>query len=73
MIYRSGFDRKENRYVANMINNSQRRIGEVVFGEMMSGVKGYYLTITLRTDETTDSGGAKELFAVASNYVISSY
>ncbi len=73
VTYRSGFDRKENRYVANIVNNSEQRIGEVVFGDQMSGVKGYYLTVTIRTDETTDSGGVKELFAVTSNYVISSY
>ena len=74
VIYRSGFDRKENRYVASIINNNQvQRIGEVVFGNQMSGIKGYYVTVTLRTDSSTDLAGAKELFAVSSNFVMSSY
>ena len=73
VTYRSGFNRKENRYVANLINNSQRRIGEVVFGEQMSGVKGYYVTVKMSIDTTTDPGGMKELFAVSSNFAISSY
>jgi len=73
VIYRSGFNRKENRYVANIVNNSVQRIGEVVFGDQMSGIKGYYITVTLKTDQTTDISGAKELFAVSSNFAVSSY
>jgi hypothetical protein len=73
VTYRSGFNRKENRYVANLVNNSQRRIGEVVFGDQMSGVKGYYITVKMSIDTTTDPGGMKELFAVSSNFVTSSY
>jgi hypothetical protein len=74
VIYRSGFDRKENRYVASIINNNrEQRIGEIVFGNQMSGIKGYYVTVTLRTDSSTDLAGPKELFAVSSNFVMSSY
>jgi hypothetical protein len=73
VTYRSGFSRKENRYVANLINNSTRKIGEVVFGDQMSGVKGYYITVKMSIDTTTDPGGMKELFAVSSNFVTSSY
>jgi hypothetical protein len=73
VTYRSGFNRKENRYVANIINNSERRIGEVVFGNEMSGIKGYFVTVKMSTDNSTDVGGAKELFAVSSNFVMSSY
>jgi hypothetical protein len=73
VTYRSGFNRKENRYVANLINNSTQKIGEVVFGEQMSGVKGYYVTVRMSIDTTTDPGGMKELFAVSSNFAISSY
>jgi len=73
VIYRSGFDRKENRYVANLVNNSQQKIGEVVFGNQMSGIKGYYVTVKMSLDTTTDPGGMKELFAVSSNFVVSSY
>ena len=73
VTYRSGFNRKENRYVANLINNSTQKIGEVVFGEQMSGVKRYYVTVRMSIDTTTDPGGMKELFAVSSNFSISSY
>ena len=73
VTYRSGFNRKENRYVANIVNASTQRIGEVVFGDMMSGIKGYFVTVKMSTDATTDLGGPKELFAVSSNFVMSSY
>jgi len=70
---RAGFDRKENRYVANIVNNSAAQIGEVVFGSSTSGVKGYYTTVKLETDETTAPGEMKELFIVGTEYVLSSY
>ena len=73
VTYRSGFDRKENRYVANLINSSNPMEGEVVWGEDMSGIKGYYSTVTIQTDNTTNVGGLKELWAVSSNYVMSSF
>jgi hypothetical protein len=75
--YHAGFDRKENKYVANLVNNSAANSnlinGEVLYGNKISGIKGYYATVTLKTDDTTDVGGKKELFAVSSNYVESSY
>jgi hypothetical protein len=39
----------------------------------MSGIKGHFSTVTMSTDTVTDFGGAKELFAVSSEYVGSSY
>lgn len=72
-INRSGFDRKENKYFANLINSSTPNSGEIIFGSTMSGIKGYFATVTISTDTTTDIGGAKELFAVSTNYVASSY
>jgi hypothetical protein len=39
----------------------------------MSGIKGYYVTVKMSLDTTTDPGGMKELFAVSSNFVVSSY
>ena len=70
---RAGFDRKENRYVANLINNSAAATGEILFGAQMSGIKGYFATVTIKTDGTTNVGGSKELWAAGSNYVVSSY
>jgi len=69
----AGFNRKENRYVANIVNNGTFRPGEVIPGTSMSGVKGYFTTVKFKIDDTTDVGGVKELFSVSSNYVMSSY
>ena len=70
---RAGFDRKENRYVANLRNNSTAMAGEILFGAQMSGIKGYFATVKIETDDTTQLGGPKELWAAASNFVTSSY
>ena len=68
--YHAGFSLKENRYVANLINNSNASNGEILFGEEMSGVKGFYVTGVLATDLTTDPGGEKQLFSVMSDYIM---
>jgi len=70
--YRAGFNRKENKYFANLINNSEARPGEVFFGSATTGIKGYLATVKVSTDATTDPGGAKELFAVSTEFVVSS-
>ena len=72
-INHAGFTRKENKYMANLINNSPAAAGEVVWGDAMTGIKGYFATVTMSTDTVTDAGGMKELFAVSSQYVESSY
>ncbi len=71
-LLRGGFDRKENRYVANFINNSTQAPGEIIFGDSISGLKGYYLDITFSTDTNTDPGGMKELYSIGVNYNVSS-
>tara|TARA_R110002049_G_scaffold197550_10_gene367568 strand:- start:2324 stop:3976 length:1653 start_codon:yes stop_codon:yes gene_type:complete len=72
VTYRAGFDRKEGKYVSNLVNNSTARIDEVIFGVDMSGIKGYYATVKVKTDATTDVGGLKQVFAVSTNNVFSS-
>jgi len=80
VTYRVGFDRKENKYVANLINNGvvtsttntlvpAGQPGQVLPGTSMSGIKGYFATVKLSTDTTTEIGGLKSLFAVSSNFV----
>jgi|10_taG_2_1085330.scaffolds.fasta_scaffold00374_7 hypothetical protein len=69
----AGFDRKENKYVANLVSSSVARPGEVIFGSQVSGIKGFFATVKLSIDGTTDPGGMKELYSVSSNYVMSSY
>ena len=68
----AGFVRKENKYYANLVNNSSATAGEVRFGEEMTGIKAYYCTVTIENDDYTNIGGAKELFAVNSTFVQSS-
>ena len=72
-VYRVGFNRKENKYHANLINSSMPTAGEISWGPSMSGIKGFFANVLVSTDSTTDPGGAKELFAVSSNYSESSY
>ena len=76
--YYAGFYNKEGKYFANLVNNNNLGTpGEVVYGSSISGVKGYYATVTIRTDDSTQVSGAggktRELFAVSSEYVESSY
>ena len=66
--YYAGFDRKENKYVANLINNTPPNPGEVIFNQDISGIKGFYATVKMSTDSTTQLGGEKTLFSVESAY-----
>jgi hypothetical protein len=72
-VYRYGFDRKENKYFANIVNNSAGTSEEVIYGAQMAGIKGRYATVTMSTDNATNPGGLKELWSVGSIYSISSY
>jgi hypothetical protein len=69
---RAGFTRKENLYTTNLVNNSVVRPDEIVFGNEISGIKGYFATVKISTDQTTDVGGLKELWMVNSRFVQSS-
>jgi hypothetical protein len=72
-IYRAGFNRKENKFFANIINNSLPTEGEIIYGNSMSGIKGFFTTLTINTDSSTELGRFKELYAVSSEYIESSY
>jgi len=79
VTYRVGFNIKENKYFANLVNNGVQvggsdnlqfgMPGQVASNISMSGIKGFYATVKLSTDNTTDLGGFKNLFAVSSNFV----
>jgi hypothetical protein len=73
VTYRAGFNRKEGKYFATVKNNSAMKPGEIISGLSVSGVKGFFANVTIKTDATTDPGGYKELFAVSSDYIESSY
>ena len=49
-INHAGFDRKENKYMSNLINNSPAAAGEIMFGADMTGIKGHFATVTMSTD-----------------------
>lgn len=66
--YYSGFTIKENKYVANLVNTSSASEKEVIFGQSISGIKGFYSTVTLATDISTNLGGEKQLFNVSTIY-----
>ena len=66
----TGFVLKENKYVANLLNNSIAAPGEIIFGSAISGIKGFYSTVKLSTDSTTDLGGEKTLFSTESVYTM---
>lgn len=67
----SNFKRKEDKYFANITNNTPQNNGEIVFGRSMTGIKGFFATVKMTIGE--NPGQAKELFAVSTNYVESSY
>jgi hypothetical protein len=79
-IFAVNFKRKENKYFANLINNSGATPGEVLWGPEASGIKGFFstaiMTLEWNTIDATDINyytNKKELFAVSSDTVESSY
>lgn len=76
-LFNNSFKRKENKYFGNVLNiTSMVQGGEVVYGQSMSGIKGFFATATFSTDNSTvisSNTSSAELFAVSSNYVESSY
>lgn len=67
-IFRAGFYRKENKYYANILSSSSLSQGEILPGSSTTGVKGFFANITISTDDVTDVGSYKELFAVSTIY-----
>lgn len=66
--YHSGFYLKENKYVANLRNNSNGSTSEINYGQQISGIKGFYANVTISTDKSTNVGGEKQLFNVSTTY-----
>jgi hypothetical protein len=59
--------------MAAIMNKSLANQGEVLFGNEISGIKGYFATVTMSTDADTDPGKPKELFTASTNYEPSTY
>ena len=76
-MFSNKFKRKENKYFANIINNSSPGKGEVLWGASMTGVKVFFSTFkfSLNNASLLEINGTKkrELFAVSSDTVESSY
>ena len=69
ITYHQGFDRKQNTYMAALINNSGPRDMEVIFdGSSSTGIKAFYANVVMSTELTTDPGGQKQLFTVGSEF-----
>jgi hypothetical protein len=67
------FKRKENKFFANLVNNSVATGGEVVWGADSTGIKGFWSTVKLKLINSDYPTDKKELFAVSSDIVESSY
>ena len=71
-LLRQEFKEKDGKYFANIINASPPTQGEVLYGQSISGIKGFYGTIEM-TATNTENTGINELFAVSTNYSDASY
>ena len=63
---------RDSKYVANLVNDSVVSAQEVNFGSSITGIKGFFATVKMSTDATTDFGGVKELYASSTEFSISS-
>ena len=72
-IWSNTFKKKEDKYFANLINNSPAVNGEILYGADMSGIKGFYSTVKMKLNNITYPTIKKELFSVSSDVVESSY
>ena len=71
-LFTNNFKRKENKYFANIFNNTAVGSGDVVWGQSMSGIKGFYATCTISLANSLYNFQG-ELYACSSDYVESSY
>ena len=65
----NSFKLKEDKYYADLVNNTSSQNGEVLFGGSSSGIKGFFGEVTMTVN---NSAGKKELFAVSTGFVKSS-
>lgn len=75
-LFLNNFKRKEDKFFANIINSSSPGYGNIIYGNSMSGIKGFYATakLSFTNPPTISTTPIKaELFAVSLEYVESSY
>ena len=71
-LFVNNFKRKENKYFGTIINITPPTYGEVIYGNSMNGIKGFYATVKMKFVNPSTPQAA-ELYSVSSNYVTSSY
>jgi len=72
-LFVNQFINKEDKYFANINNNTIQQTGAVIYGNSMTGVKGFFNTVTMSLVGSNATASQKELFAVSTEYVESSY
>ena len=65
----SGFKLQDGKFHSNLINKSAGKSNEVVFGSNMTGIKGYFADMKIKTSATT----YQELFSVSTNFNVNTY
>jgi len=72
-LFVNNFKRKENKFFANLINNSPATEGEILWGPSSTGLKGFFTEVKIKLVNADYPTTKKELFAVSSDIVESSY
>jgi hypothetical protein len=74
-LFSNTFKKKENKYFATIINNTIEGAGDVIWGQSMTGLKGFYATATMSINNSLYGSpfARTELFAASTEYVNSSY
>lgn len=65
----SAFKKVHNKYYSPIFNKTPSAPNEIVFGDDLSGIKGFFTKMKIKTNDTS----YKELYSVSSNYNINSY
>lgn len=71
-LFSNSFSKKEDKYFANIINETPQNNREVLFGKSMSGIKGFFAIVEMEVNGI-NAEQFNELFAVSTEYVESSY
>ncbi len=72
-LFSNNFKRKEKKFFANLINNSPATEGEILWGPSSTGLKGFFTEAKIKLVNQDYPTTKKELFAVSSDIVESSY
>jgi len=78
-LFALNFKRKENKFFANLQQkltvNTTPQYGEVIYGEDISGVKGFFSTVKFKliNSDSANEEIKRELFSISSDIIESSY